>query len=70
MQNTISDRRKGMGPECLDASITLCANYDLWISEASAMIQIVLNEELGAAKKKSHLDLITMRVTLVRLCSS
>ena len=53
-KNTMSDRPKHIGPECLEASVILRVNFDLWLSEASALIQVNLNKEPEAAKKKSQ----------------
>ena len=55
-KNTMSDRRKYMGPECLEASVILRVNSDFWLREASALMQVILNKESEAAKKKSQFD--------------
>ena len=55
-KNTMSDRRKHKGPECLKASVILRMDSDLWLSEASALIQVILNKESEATKKKSQFD--------------
>ena len=49
-KRTMSDLRKHMGPETLEGSVLLRVNSNLWLHDASKLIQEIINEEAADAR--------------------